>query len=190
MAISNTFYQLHHLESSTGQLELFSSINNTVVPQLSALRGCLASPNSLQPRCSRLVPFFTARWTQKQVFQFVFFDILFRTNDLRQHGGSIKDKKQLRQAWSVLLRFRPSTLLARIVETVVVLDMSWGNTVNGLKINPRFYSQVPDSHQIMQAARTGNMSLVHNLISTNSASALCMTVAGWTPLHVSYTFLE
>ena len=77
-----------------------------------------------------------------------------------------------------------------LVENAVALDITWGGTVGGLKINPRFYVQVPDSHQIMKAARTGNMSLVHSLISTNSASALCMTSAGWTPLHVGYTFLE
>ena len=190
MIVSNTSYQQHHLESSTGQLELFSSINNIVVPQLSALRGSLASPNPSQPGYLKRLPFFTARWTQKQAFPFVLFDILFRANDVRQHGGFIKDKKQLRQAWSILLRFSPSTLLAWLVETVVVLEMSWGNSVDGLKINPRFYVQVPDSHQVMKAAKTGNMSLVHNLISTNSASTLCMTSAGWTPLHVSYTFLE
>ena len=190
MVVSNTSYQQHHLESSTGQLELFSSINNTVVPQLPALDDCLANPNSLQPGYSRRLPFFTARWTQKKVFQFVFFDILLRTNNLRQHGGFIKDKKQLRQAWSILLRFSPSTVLAWLVETNVVLELSWGSTVDGLKINPRFYVQVPDSDQLMKAARTGNISLAHKLISMNSASALCMTSAGWTPLHVSYTLCE
>ena len=150
-----------------------------VVPQPSALR-----------EYRRRLPFFTARWTQKQVFQFVFFDILFRTNHLRRHEGLIKDKKQLRQAWNILLRFRPSTLLAWGVETIVVLGMSWGNTGDGLKINPRFYAQVPDSHQFMKAARTGNMSLIYNLINTKTAPILCMTSAGWTPLHVSYMFLD
>ena len=187
MVVSNVSCQQHHLESSTGQQELLSSINNMVVPQHSALHGCLPSSKSLQREYPRGLPFFTARWTQKQVFQFVFFDILFRTNHLRQHEGLIKDKKQLRQAWGILLRFRPSTLLAWLVETVVVLDMSWGNTVNGLKINPRFYAQVPESHQVMKAARTGN---IYDLINTDTAPILCMTSAGWTPLHVSYIFLE
>ena len=187
MVLSNTSYQQHHLHSSASQLELSSSINNTDIPQLSALHSCSANPKSLQPGYSRRLPSFTARWTQKMVFQFVFFDVLFRTDDLRHHGGFIKDKKQLRQAWSMLLRFSPSTLLAWLVETVVVLELSWGSTVDGLKINPRFYVQVPDSHQVMKAARTGNISLVHKLISKNSASALCMTSVGWTPLHVSHT---
>ena len=178
MVVSNTSDHQYHVESSTRQLELLSSINNTVVPQLSALHGYLASANSSQPEYLRRLPFFTARWTQKRVFQFAFFDIIIRTNDLRQHGRFIKDKKHLRQASSILLRFSPSTLLAWLVETVVVLDMSWGNTVDGLKINPRFYVQVPDSHRVMKAARTGNMSLVRNLISTKSASASCMTSAG------------
>ena len=190
MVVSSTSCQQHHLESSTGQQELLSSINNMVVLQHSALGGRLASSKSLQREYPRRLPFFTARWTQKQVFQFVFFDILFRTNHLRQHEGLIKDKKQLRQAWSILLRFRPSTLLAWLVETVVILDMSWGNTVDGLKINPRFYVQIPDSHQVMKAARTGNMSLIQKLINMNIAPTLCMTSAGWTPLHVSFKFLE
>ena len=190
MVVSNTSYHQYYLESSTRQRELLSSINNTVVPQLSVLRNYLASSHPFYPEYLRRSPFLTVRWTQKWVFPFLFFDILIRTNDLRQHGGFIKDKKQLRQASSILLRFSPSTLLAWLVETVVMLDMSWGNTVDGLKINPRYYVQVPDSHQIMKAARTGDMSLVLNLIGTNTASTLCMTSAGWTPLHVSYTFLE
>ena len=190
MVLSNTCYQQHHVGSSTGQLELFSSINNTIVPQLSALRDYSTNPNSLRPGYSRRLPIFTATGTQKQVFRFVFFDILVRTNDLRQYGGSSKDKKQLRQAWSILLRFMPSPILAWLVETVIVLELSWGSTVDGLKINPRFYVRVPDSHQVMKAARTGSIALVHELISNNSAAALCMTSAGWTPLHVSYTFFE
>ena len=190
MVVSNTSYHQCHLESSARQRELFSSINNTVVPQLSVLRDYLASSKPFYPEHQRRSPFLTVRWTQKRVFHFLFFDILIRTNDLRRHGRFIQDEKQYRQASSILLRFNPSTLLAWLVETTVILDMCWGNTVDGLKINPRYYVQVPDSHHIMKAARTGNMSLVRNLISTNSASTLCVTSAGWTPLHVSYTFLE
>ena len=190
MVVSNTSYHQYHLESSTRQRELLFSINNTVVPQLSVLRDYLASSHPFYPEYLRRSPFLTVRWTQKRVFPFLFFDILIRTNGLRRHGRFIKDEKQFRQASSILLRFKPSTLLAWLVETAVILDMSWGNTVDGLKINPRYYVQVPDSHQIMKAARTGNMSLVHNLISTKSASTLCMTSAGWTPLHVSYTCLK
>ena len=190
MVVSNNSSHQYHLESSTSQRELLASIDNAVIPQLSALCSYLANSNSLQSEHPRRLPYFTARWSQKRVFHFVFFDILIRTNDLRGHEGFIKDERQLRQASSILLKFDPSNFLAWLVETTVILDMSWGNPVNGLKINPRFYAQVPDSHQVMKAARTGNMALVRNLISTNSASALCMTVAGWTPLHASHTSLE
>ena len=190
MVVLNTSHHQYHLESSTGQRELLSSINSTVVPQLSALRDCLAISNPLRPERSRRPPFLTARWTEKWVFQFMFFDILIRTNDLRRRGGPIEEEKQLRQASSILLRFRPSSLLTWLVKTAVVLDMSWRGPFNGLRINPRFYIQVPDSHLILKAARTGNIALVHKLISTSSASPLCMTSAGWTPLHVSYSLFK
>ena len=188
--LSNTSYQQHQVDNSTSQLELFPSINKTIVPQLSALRDCSTNLNSLRPGYLRRLPIFTATWTQKKIVRFVFFDILVRTNDLRGYGGPSKDKKQLRQSWSILLRFVPSNILAWLVETVVVLELSWGSTVDGLKINPRFYVRVPDSHQVMKAARTGSISLVRELISKNSASTLCITSAGWTPLHVSYTVFE
>ena len=119
------------------------------------------------------------------VFEFVLFDVLIRTNRLRRRGRFINDEKKLRQASSVLLRFKPSVLLTWLIDTAVFLEMTWGGNIAGLQINPRFYVQVPDSHPLLKAARTGNISLFRRLINTNSASALCMTSAGWTPLHVS-----
>lgn len=182
---SNDSRQQHHLESSTRQVELLSLVKNTIIPQLLAPRGPLAASNLLQSESSRRPLLFTVRWTQKRIFEFVLFDVLLRTNRLRRCGRFTEDEKQLRHMSSVLLRFRPSILLKWLLKTVVFLEITWGETVGGLKINPRFYVQIPDSHQLIKAARTGDISLLRRLFNTNSASALYMTSAGWTPLHVS-----
>ncbi len=184
MLISNHSQRQHYLESSTRQRELLSLMNNLV------LLGGLATSNSLQPGYFGRPPPSMGRLTQKRAFQFGLFSILTRTNDLKQYRRNIKDNKQLRQASRVLFKFNPSTLLAWLVETAVVLDLTWGGTVGGLKISPRFYVQVPDSHHFMKAVRTGDMSLVRDMIRTNAVSGLCMTSAGWTPLHVSHVFQQ
>lgn len=160
-------------------------MKDTIIPQLSAPRSPLATSNLSQSGSSRRPLLFTVIWTQKKIFEFVLFDVLIRTNRLRRCGRCTDDEKQLRHISSVLLRFRPSVLLKWLLNTVVFLEMTWGDTVGGLKINPRFYVQVPDSHQLIKAARTGDISLLRRLFNTKPASALCMTSAGWTPLHVS-----
>ena len=185
MVLSITSHQQHPLESSTDQRQLYSVIDNKIVPHVSSPHGHSATSHSLQSGCPRCLPLLTARWTQKWLFQFALFDIIIRTNGLRQRSGLTKNEKRFRQASNVLLRFKPSPLLTWLVNTAVFVEMTWGDTVGGLKINPRFYVQVPDSHQLIKAARTGNISLVRELINTSSATALCMTDAGWTPLHVS-----
>lgn len=166
-------------------MELLSLVKDTVIPELLAPRGPLATPQLLRFESPRRPLLSTVRWTQKWIFEFILFDLLIRTNRLRRCGRSTEDEKQLQHVSGVLLRFRPSFLLTWLLSTVVFLEMSWGDTVCGLKINPRFYVQIPDSHQLIRAARTGDISLLRRLIRMNPALALCMTSAGWTPLHVS-----
>ena len=190
MVLSNAIQQQHHLESAAGQRQLLSLMENTVVPRPLARYGYMASVNSIQSGCSKGPTQYTASGMSKWVFQFILFDLLIRTKGLRSCGSVIKDGKKHQQASSLLLRFKPSTLLVWLVETAVVLDISWGGAVGGLRMNPRYYVHVPDSHQLIKAAKTGNTSHVRELIDTDSGSALCMTEAGWTPLHVSHTSLR
>ena len=184
---SSIVLQQHNLERSAEEQEMISLMKLLLLPQVLSLKGYTdgvkrAGNKRSEPQSTYRSGAYTMKWSQHIKYHFMIFGLLIRTGRIRIYD---KQQKKLRQASHVLFDFKPFPLLEVVLNTAITVDIRWGNTLNGIWICPRLYTQVPKSHHLVEAAKTGDVLLLRSLICTDFVSPFCRTTDGWTLLHVS-----
>ena len=76
-------------------------------------------------------------------------------------------------------------------QTMILLRLEWAARLDSLMVpmfSLQFLDVVQDDHPIIRASRRGDFYTLESTFSSQKASPLCSTKAGWTPLHFAAAF--